>query len=176
MLQNLLRPRASRKAGERLYASAVSQARQPEFYARLGVPDQIDARFELYTVHVLLLTMRLRTEGARGQAAAQDLFDAYVSALDNALRELGVGDISMSRKMRKLGEALYGRMNAYLPLLESGDAAALAEALDRNVMGTGDAGAALPLAQYALRSRRALETQAFDDLVAGEVSWPEPVA
>lgn len=177
LLQNLLRPRTSRQAGERLYAAAVDQARRSEFYTVSGVPDRIDARFELYTLHVLLLTMRLRSEGEAGHAAAQDLFDAYVSALDNALRELGVGDISMARKMRTLGEALYGRMTAYAPLLETGDADALAAALARNVLGA-DAGVerAAPLAAYALCARDELARQSFAALVAGRVSWPGVVA
>ena len=173
LLQNLLRPRTSREAGDRLYAAAVAQARQPEFYTALGVPDRIDARFELYTLHVLLLTLRLRGEGEAGRAAAQDLFDAYVSALDNALRELGVGDISMSRKMRNLGEALYGRMGAYTPLLEARDAAALAGALGRNVLEREDTGGhAAQLADYALRAVDKLADQSFAALAAGRVSWP----
>ena len=176
MLENLLRPRLSRQAGERLYAAAVDQARHPGFYTTLGVPDRIDARFELYTLHVLLLTMRLRSEGEPGHAAAQDLFDAYVSALDNALRELGVGDISMSRKMRTLGEALYGRMSAYAPLLEAGDADALAAALARNVLGAEGAEQAAPLAAYAIRARDELADQGFGALVAGRVSWPGAAA
>lgn len=177
LLQNLLRPRTSRHAGERLYAAAVDQARRPGFYTEFGVPDRIDARFELYTLHVLLLTMRLRSDGEAGHAVAQDLFDAYVSALDNALRELGVGDISMSRKMRTLGEALYGRMSAYAPLLESGDSGALAAALGRNVLGAGhSAKQAASLAAYALRAHDELADQSFGALIAGRVGWPEAAA
>jgi cytochrome b pre-mRNA-processing protein 3 len=105
MLQNLFRTRPRERLGEPLYELAVRQARDPGFYTRMGVADRIDARFELYTLHVLLLVMRLRDEGGQGAEAAQALFDTYVSALDHALRELGVGDISVGKKMRKLGEA-----------------------------------------------------------------------
>ena len=109
MLQNLFRPRPRERLGEALYDLAVRQARDPAFYTTMGVADRIDARFELYTLHVLLLVMRLRDQGEREAETAQLLFDTYVSALDHALRELGVGDISVGKKMRKLGEALYGR-------------------------------------------------------------------
>ncbi len=161
MLQTLLRTRPRQRLGEPLYELAVRQARNPAFYTRLAVADRIDARFELYTLHVLLLVMRLRGEGERGAEAAQALFDVYVSALDHALRELGVGDISVGKKMRRLGEAMYGRMSAYEPLLRDGDAAALAARLARNVFESEDPAAGRALAAYALASHARLAAQAF---------------
>jgi hypothetical protein len=129
MLKNLFKPREGVRIGDALYALAVEQARQPGLYTRLGVADRIDARFELYTLHVLLLVLRQRDENTpNGRDAAQALFDVYVSALDHVLREEGVGDVAVGKKMRKLGEALYGRMNAYEQPLRAGNAAALAEA------------------------------------------------
>lgn len=161
MLQNLFRPRTRERLGEPLYELAVRQAREPAFYTTLGVADRIDARFELYTLHVLLLVMRLRDEGERGSDAAQALFDTYVSALDHALRELGVGDISVGKKMRKLGEAMYGRMTAYEPPLRDGDAPALAAGLARNVFESDDPAVGDALAGYALASRARLAAQDF---------------
>jgi cytochrome b pre-mRNA-processing protein 3 len=161
MLQNLFRTRRRERQGEPLYELAVRQARDPAFYTTLGVADRIDARFELYTLHVLLLVMRLRDEGERGSDAAQALFDTYVSALDHALRELGVGDISVGKKMRKLGEAMYGRMTAYEPPLRDGDAPALAAGLARNVFESDDPAAGDALARYALASRARLAAQDF---------------
>ena len=161
MLQNLFRTRPRERLGEPLYELAVRQARDPVFYTRMGVADRIDARFELYTLHVLLLVMRLRDEGERGAEAGQALFDTYVSALDHALRELGVGDISVGKKMRKLGEAMYGRMSAYEPPLRQGDAAALAVSLARNVFESDDPATGEALAAYALASRARLGAQDF---------------
>lgn len=176
MLQNLFRIRPRERLGQPLYELAVRQAREPRFYVDLGVADRIDARFELYTLHVLLLVMRLREEeGAgseRGAEAGQDLFNTYVSALDHALRELGVGDISVGKKMRKLGEALYGRMTTYETPLRDGDADALAAGLARNVLESEDAAAGAPLAAYALESRRRLAAQAFEAVVAAP-DWAE---
>jgi cytochrome b pre-mRNA-processing protein 3 len=171
MLQTLFQPRRSR-LGESLYEHAVAQARQPEFYTQLGVADRIDARFELYTLHVLLLTMRLRDEGERGADAGQKLFDVYVSALDHALRELGVGDISVGKKMRKLGEALYGRMTAWEGPLRAGDAGELAAALARNVYEDEAAPGAPSLAVYAMASRLRLAAQSFDAVLTGP-AWAE---
>ena len=176
MLKTLFKKRPAQGVGDTLYGAAVAQARQAAFYARLGVDDRIDARFELYTLHVLLLILRLRDEsGERGAEVGQSLFDVYVSSLDHALRELGVGDVSMARKMRKLGEALYGRMTAYETPIRAGDADALAEALARNVYAVEDRATAAPLADYALRARSALADQGFDALLAGP-QWPEIIA
>ncbi len=169
MLSRLFKSRDADRLALTLYAHAVDQARRPVFYRSLGVADRIDARFELYTLHVLLLVLRLRDEegaGAlRGSETAQRLFDVYVSALDNALRELGVGDLSMSKKMRKLGEALYGRMTAYEAPLKAGDVEALAERLARNVHEAPVNDQARALAAYAVESRAFLAGQGFSDLI-----------
>lgn len=174
MLQNLFRSRPRERLGQPLYELAVRQARDPGFYTTLGVADRIDARFELYTLHVLLLVMRLRAEGERGAQAGQALFDTYVSALDHALRELGVGDISVGKKMRKLGEALYGRMTAYERPLREADAAAVSASLARNVYESDDPAIGAALAAYALASRTRLAAQDFDAVVAGP-DWAEVV-
>ena len=160
MLKNLLGLREKASAGRAAYALAVSRARSREFYLDHGVEDRIDARFELYTLHVLLLVLRLRDEDTpAAHEAAQDLFDSYVSALDNALRELGVGDVEVSKKMRKLGEALYGRMQAYETALRAGDVAGLTAALDRNVYAGAGGDHAAWLATYTLESRARLAAQ-----------------
>lgn len=172
MLRTLFRSGPSRARTDALYALAVRQARTLAFYTALGVADRIDARFELYTLHVLLLLMRLRDLGEEGGDLGQALFDTYVSALDNALRELGVGDVAVGKKMRKLGEALYGRMQVYEAALRAGDADALSAALARNVLESEDAAAARDLARYALDSRSRLAAQ---DLKALEIEpdWAE---
>ena len=172
MLQNLFRSRGRERLGQPLYEAAVRQARDPAFYRRLGVADRIDARFELYTLHVLLLVMRLRDEDERGAEAAQDLFNTYVSALDHALRELGVGDVSVGKKMRKLGEALYGRMTAYEVPLRDADGASLAASLARNVYESEDPATGTALAAYALASRSRLAAQALA-AVADAPAWAE---
>lgn len=170
MLKNLFRTRPRQRIGQPLYEAAVRQARDPAFYTRLGVADRIDARFELYTLHVLLLVMRLRDEGEQGAEVGQDLFNIYISALDHALRELGVGDVSVGKKMRKLGEALYGRMTAYEGPLRDGDTATLAAGLARNVYESDAPGTGNALAAYALASRARLAAQTFE-AVAEAPSW-----
>ena len=172
MLRHLFGAKPNRDLGEHLYAQAVEQARSPAFYTDLGVSDQIDARFELYIAHVLLVIMRLRDEGEEGAEIAQQLFDVFVSALDNTLRELGVGDTSMAKKMRKLGESMYGRMTAYEPTIRAGDHAGLTEALVRNVYEGQAPDGGQALATYILDTRAALTTQPYADLIRN-IRWIE---
>jgi len=175
MIRNPFRTPPEVRLAPALYARAVDQARDPAFYQVLGVEDRIDARFELYTLHVLLLVMRLRDEGERGAEASQALFNVYVSALDDALRELGVGDLSVSKKMRKLGEALYGRMKAYETALRADDAAGLSAGLARNVFESDDPETGRPLAKYVMDSRVRLATQPYRALCE-RPDWAEVTA
>jgi len=175
MLRNLFRQRSDERQGDALYALAVKQARQPAFYTSLGVADRIDARFELYTLHVLILFLRLKQGGERGEVAAQKLFDTYISSLDHTLRELGVGDVSVGKKMRKLGESLYGRMGAYEGPLRAEDVDALAASLAKNVYESAEAGTGNALARYAVTSRQNLTTQSFE-AVSKAPAWAEITA
>jgi cytochrome b pre-mRNA-processing protein 3 len=175
MLRNLFRQRPDERQGDALYAVAVEQARQPAFYTALGVADRIDARFELYTLHVLILFLRLKQDGGRGEVAAQKLFDTYISSLDNTLRELGVGDVSVGKKMRKLGESLYGRMNAYEGPLRAEDVDALAVSLAKNIYESADAETGRALARYAVASCQNLTAQSFET-VSKAPAWAEITA
>ena len=101
-LQRFLKPSQAQTLGEKLYAATVAQARTPALYQALQAPDTPDGRFEVYTLHVLLVLARLRAEGAKASSAAQAYFDAYLGGLDNGLRELAVGDLSVGKTMRRL--------------------------------------------------------------------------
>jgi cytochrome b pre-mRNA-processing protein 3 len=172
ILDRLFRPKAIQAAGRALYAAAVEQARRPELYAELGVPDTVEGRFEAYTLHVVLLLDRLRGHGGQAGETAQALFDTYVKSLDDALREMGVGDLSVGKKMRRLGEAFYGRARNYEAAFAAlPDDAALNALLERTVYQGADAGPAPRLAAYVLEHRTALAKASLDDLMAGRPSW-----
>lgn len=175
MLQRLFRPRQARLAGEALYAGLVDQARRPELYRDFGVPDRIDARFELYVLHLALILARLKGEGEAAAETGQAVFDAFVGALDDALRELGVGDLSVARKMRKLGEAVYGRVVGYQAALMAADVDELSALLARAVHGD-EAAPARDLARYASMTHACLGEQRLDDILRGRLSWPAVTA
>ena len=164
----LFRPRPARLAGQALYAAAAAQARQPGFYTTLRTPDTREGRFELYTLHVILLVERLKGAGEAAAETSQALFDAYIRGLDDAFRELGVGDLSVGKKMKKLGGAFYGRLRAYE---EAAEPAALEALIARTIGEDADAAG---LSRYVAAARDHLQAQALEPLLAGSVTWPSP--
>jgi cytochrome b pre-mRNA-processing protein 3 len=173
ILDRLFRPRPVQTVAKTLYAAVVAQARTPALYADLGAPDTVEGRFELYTLHVMLLLDRLRGNGPAASETSQALFDVYVRALDDALREMGVGDLSVGKKMRKLGEAFYGRAKSYETAFSAlPDLAELTALLARTVYAEADGeGRAPRLADYVVTQRAALATQDLQSLMGGEVQW-----
>jgi len=183
LLERLFRPRPAREAGKALYAAAVGQARKPALYRDLAAPDTAEGRFEVYSLHVMLLLDRLRHPTAavdpvdtqEAAEVSQALFDTYLKDLDHALRELGVGDLSVGRKMRKLGVAFYGRGKSYDAAFAAlPDEAALEALLVRTVYAGVAADAAPRLVAYVLAQRRALAAQPLADLLTGQVAWSAP--
>ncbi len=181
-LRAFLAPRRHRheRPGHALYAAAVAAARAPYLYAALGAPDTLDGRFDLVGLHVFLLIDRLRRAPAPGPDLAQAVFDAMFSDMDMNLREMGVGDLSVGKKVRAMWEAFHGRAAAYAAPLEAGDASGLAAALARNVWrGADPAGAAETLARLTLAQRAHLAGQSLQRLAGGEVAFlpaPQPEA
>jgi len=158
-----------RKAyGDNLYQACVTQARTPEFYRDLGVPDTPEGRYELISLHVMLLIRRLNTEGSKGREAAQEVFDSMFRDMDYALREMGVGDMSVSKKIRALAKAFYARMEAFKPGLDERDAIMLSDAMLASIE-TGDAIDHSGLATYALACEASLGAQDGQGLLTDAV-------
>jgi cytochrome b pre-mRNA-processing protein 3 len=165
------------RAGFALYGVAVAEARQPAFFAELGAPDTLDGRFDLVALHVALVIRRLRRDpDARGPALAQAVFDAMFADMDVNLREMGVSDLAVGKRVRRMWEAFHGRAAAYEAALDAGDWAALAEALSRNIWRgaapEGAEAAALSLAGRAMALDAALAGADFAALLRGELAFP----
>jgi cytochrome b pre-mRNA-processing protein 3 len=175
MLSRLFRSQPSREAGRALYAALVEQSRAPALYEGLGAPDTTEGRFEIYTLHLMLLLDRLKQNGEQAKDVSQALFDTYLKGLDDALREMGVGDLSVGKKMRKLGEACYGRVKSYQAafavLPETGP---LRDLLTRTVYAEAEAGGAPALADYVAAQRESLAGQPIEALLEGRVAWRAP--
>ena len=161
-----------------LYGAIVAQARHEAFYARHGVPDTVLGRFDMILLHLVLVVRRLRDGNDEQRTVAQAVFDAFVRDMDHNLREMGIGDQGVPDQMRRVGEAFYGRAQAYEAALAEPADAALVAALARNVYA--DAAepqvAAVSLATYVRRLAQALAEQAPELLVAGRVRFPEPAS
>jgi cytochrome b pre-mRNA-processing protein 3 len=179
-LFGLFRRKPHERAGFELYGTAVSAARQPYFFAALGVLDTLDGRFDLVGLHVALLIRRLhRDADPRGAALAQAVFDAMFADMDTNLREMGVGDMSIAKRVKRMWEAFHGRAQAYEAPLDAGDREALAVALARNVWrGAAEVAEAAPLrlAEIVIAADAALAAQTLDDLLRGQVRFPEVAA
>ena len=124
----------SRKTAQnisRLYAKIIAQARLPQFYEALGISDTFNGRFDLIALHAFIVMRRLKTDGLIGQKISQELFDFMFADIDTNLREMGVGDLSVSRKIKQLVSAYYGRIKAYENVLENNSELALV--LKRNL-------------------------------------------
>ena len=155
-----------------LYAQVVEQARLPGFYRDLGVPDTLDGRFDMIVLHAFLVLHRLKAEGQAQGPVGQALFDLMFADMDASLRELGVGDLSVGKKVKQMATGFYGRVAAYEEGLAAGDEA-LAGALRRNLYGTtaADAGHVAAMAGYVRRQAAALAGQSAAALTGGAVRF-----
>jgi cytochrome b pre-mRNA-processing protein 3 len=169
--------RANRILIEQLHGKIVAAARHPALYTELGAPDTLDGRFEMVALHAGLLMRRLAGAPGVGVDLAQEMADCVFRHFDDGLRELGVGDTSVPKRMKKLAEAFYGRNKAYAAGLAETSDELLTRALARNVYGVPDiAGApgAASLARYVRDACAALDAQRVEDFAQGEVYFPEP--
>lgn len=165
----------SRETIERLYGAIVAQSRRAEFYTDFGVPDTMEGRFEMVVLHTVLVCHRLKGGDETARAMSQEIFDAFAADMDATMRELGVGDLTVPKKMKKIGEAFYGRAAAYDTALEAPGSATLAQALSRNVLGAEEASpSAARLAGYVRAAAEALAATPFETFARGELMLPDP--
>jgi cytochrome b pre-mRNA-processing protein 3 len=174
MFQRLFRDRnANRAITEALYASIVAAARQEALYSDWQVPDTPLGRFEMVSLHMFLFQHRMRMEQGASRDIAQMLIDDFFQDVDHSLRELGVGDLGVPKRMKKLARMYYGRTAAYSDALERDDTEALAAALTRNVRP--DAASwpeAAQLAEYVAGANRALAEQNAESISGGSIRFP----
>lgn len=164
-------PQTPPAAGD-LYRAAVGAARRPAVMLALGVPDTLDGRFELVTLHAALLLRRVQRAPAL-DGLGQGLVDLFVADMDRNLREMGAGDLSVGKKVKRMASAFYGRLDAYSDGLDRGGD--LAAAAERNLYGTleADPVRAEKAAAYIRAVEAALTAQEDAALAAGEAHFPE---
>jgi cytochrome b pre-mRNA-processing protein 3 len=176
MLQRFFRKKTVKIAARRLYDDLSASARAPSLYGPGRVADSPDGRFEMLALHSAVLFARLAKRGEQAEETSQEVFDIMFSAMDHALRELGVGDISVGKRIRKLAESFYGRMAIYHDALAQGDAgqATLVAAIGTHVLDTKEADHAFAaaLAKRVTDWTKALAQQEDSVLLAGEMVKP----
>jgi len=165
------------EAGEALYMAAVDQARKTPLYEAYATPDTVEGRFEQVALHVYLIMRRLKGDEPGARQVNQKLFDAMFQNIDAALRELGVGDLSVGKKIRKLAENFFGRIAAYEDALDpDAPREALVKALARNIYEDEAATSAVQLAEYVRAAAAAIDAQPAARITGGIVQFPDPAA
>jgi cytochrome b pre-mRNA-processing protein 3 len=154
-----------------VYEALTEAGRLPLLYEKLGVPDTVMGRFEMLAAHMILFLRRARSGSPALQALAQDIVDEFFLDIDHSIRELGVGDVGVPKKMKKFGRMFYGRLDSYVSALDAGDCEARAAALRRNVHPAAeDAPDMGPLALYIAEVAEALDGCTDEEIVAGRLT------
>jgi cytochrome b pre-mRNA-processing protein 3 len=158
-----------------LYGMIVAQARNPEFYRGYGVPDTVEGRLDMILLHLVLVLRRLtKAHGDVLPPAGQRLFDRFLQDMDDNFREMGVGDLTVPKRMQKVGEAYYGRSKVYENGLSNDDPAVLEAAVARNVFGAAEPTlGARRLAAYMREAATHLERKNADALIAAAFKFPD---
>lgn len=153
---------------ERLYGRIVSAARQPAFYEVYGVADTTQGRLELLELHAMLAMRRLRQLPGPADQLAQRFVDVVFEQIEHALREIGMGDTTVPKRMKSIAKGFYGRAQSYDAALDAADDAGLAAALARNVLDSDEPSAMLARYVRAAGARLALLT--LDDIAPAQAS------
>jgi len=150
-----------------LWHRVVAEARDPDWYRMCGVADSVEGRYDMITLVLTLVMLRLEDAGNMGPATAR-LTELFVEDMEGQMREAGIGDPTMGKKINALMESMNGRIGAYRDGLRS-DPKVLVEAVRRNVtMAQPDEAEALVQRMAALHAR--LERTSVDELRKGEIA------
>ncbi len=167
------RSRKHTKVASALYSSILIQARLPVFYTDFGVQDTIDGRFDMIVLHAHIVFDRLKDGTTKEQEIAQAVFDLMFADLDQNLREMGVGDVGVSKRIKVMAEAFYGRANAYANGMREQDNSVLTNALRRNLYRNSVAidYQILGISSYMRNQVAHLKSQELSELIQGNVSF-----
>jgi cytochrome b pre-mRNA-processing protein 3 len=167
ILKQLFKVREKRE--ERLYGAIVAAARHVRFYENMGVADTIEGRFEMIVLHLFLVLNRLKGEGV--EELRQRLTDEFFSDMDRSLRELGVSDVTVGKKVRRIAESYYGRVTVYHKAL-SADPKILEETISRNIYPDGASKVSMKaMADYFSNAAKLLDTIPLEQIIQAELGF-----
>jgi len=174
MFEKFKKRNLQRDIALKLYNNLVIYARSPEFYVHYGVPDSELGRFEMICLHAYVLFKRLGKTDESGKHLSQLVHDLMFADLDRTLREKGIGDMGIGKRIKTLAQNLYGRVNAYDIAFEQGDEA-LIKALNRNLYATSaaDDNQIAAMIQYLTESLLQLSSQSNSAIMQGNILFPK---
>jgi cytochrome b pre-mRNA-processing protein 3 len=174
MILSLFRKSTDTEPVFAVYSAIVAQSRQPVFYADWSVPDTVTGRFDMISLHMALLFRRLRGDAPGQREFAQAVFDLFFKDMDRQLREMGVTDIGVPKKIQKMGNIFFGLLAAMNHAMDSRDPEALRAVLERNVFDDAAIEGAGRLAAYLVAQDTALAAQPADAIIAGKLAFEAP--
>lgn len=158
----------------RTYEAIVAAARQPMLFSDWLIPDTPLGRFESLSLHMILFLHRSKAAETGLKALGQEVVEEFFKDVDHSLRELGIGDTSVPKRMKKLARMFYGRAAAYDAGIEAADTTALAKALERNIFPEGPQWPHAPvMAAYVVDVAKSLAAQNGADILAGNINFPK---
>jgi cytochrome b pre-mRNA-processing protein 3 len=168
-LSRLLTPPAFLRDLDTLEETVSRAARRSDLFGPGGIEDTFDGRFDSLTHHAILLQQRLAAEGEPGRKLGQAYADRLFRSFDHALREIGVGDFTIPKKVRKLSEAFHGRAVGLLSALDSGEDAQLDAVLAKNLFSVSAPSAEVlrRFGVYTTRLVSRLSDASLADVIAG---------
>ena len=160
----------------RLYTALAQAARHPALFTDHAVPDTVEGRYDMMVLHLFLLVQRLQAGSAEAREIGQAVCDRFFTEMDRAMREMGVGDLTVPKKMTKIAELYAGCSQAYAGALAKADDEALIASLLRNVYeGQAPMAAhAAALAAYVRAAVARLASAPEAALVAAALPYPDP--
>lgn len=156
MIRFFSRSRRAPSAVTTVYHQLVAWSRDPWFFAQTKVPDTLDGRFDMLSLMIALLLIRLEARDRETKDFGRQLMEAFNTDMDRSLREMGVGDMSVGKHVKRMAQGFLGRMAAYREALQADEGRVpdpLAAALSRNIYGQ-EGGEAIYAAPLAIRIRR----------------------
>lgn len=169
MILNLFRKKRATEAVYAVYAAIVAQSRRPKFYAEWNVPDTVTGRFDMISLHMALLFRRLRKEGQAVDDFAQAVFDLFFKDMDRSLREMGVTDLGVPKKIQKMGNIFYGLLTSLNEAMDRGDQAEVEDVIRRNLFDGAETATAGELVRYLFDEAARLELQPTASIVGGKL-------
>ena len=171
MILSLFRKNTATAPVYAVYSSIVAQSRQPRFYAEWQVPDTVTGRFDMISLHMALLFRRLRHGPKPAKDFSQAVFDLFFKDMDRSLREMGVGDLGVPKRIQKMGNIFFGLLAAMSEAMDRNDAAALQAVLSRNIFDGATGPHVAALADYLLAEDKALGAQPSTAITQGALSF-----
>lgn len=166
--------RARLKAAQLIYKSCVDQARHVAFYRDAYVPDTLTGRFDMIALHVGLVVTQCQNQGALGEKLSQTIFDAMFVNLDQTCREIGIGDLSVPRHIKRMMAAFKGRALAFDEALKETDDV-LKQTIIRNIYAGNPPPSEKILSEFCVYIRTLhayLSQQTYEQLMTGTLSFP----